>query len=65
MNPDQLERIKHGETTPRLTGSGYGTKNVAKRIQHYFGDSYGLTYKSVRGEGTAVDIHIPVSHEVD
>lgn len=65
MNPDLLERLTFGETTPRLTGSGYGTKNVVKRIQHYFGESYGLSYKSVWGEGTVVDIHIPVTYEVD
>ena len=43
----------HGETT------GLGIVNVHKRIQHYFGDKYGLQIESKIGEGTKNYIRFP------
>ena len=43
----------HGETT------GLGIVNVHKRIQHYFGDEYGLQIESKIGEGTRNYIRFP------
>lgn len=43
----------HGQTT------GLGIINVHKRIQHYFGNDYGLTLDSKPGEGTRIAIRLP------
>jgi two-component system, sensor histidine kinase YesM len=40
-------------------GHGYGVKNVNKRLKINYGEQYGLTYKSVEGKGTTVEIRIP------
>ena len=45
----------HGQTT------GLGIINVHKRIQHYFGNEYGLTMESKLGEGTSIHIRLPYS----
>lgn len=42
------------------SGSGVGVKNVHKRIQLYYGTSYGLTFQSELEEGTTVTITIPM-----
>lgn len=40
-------------------GSGYGLKNINKRIKLLYGESYGLSFKSSYGHGTSVTIKIP------
>lgn len=47
------KRSSKGHTT------ALGVINVHKRIQHYFGDQYGLTVKSKVGQGTDVSITLP------
>jgi two-component system sensor histidine kinase YesM len=59
MNEEQLNRIGTEQLQESQTGSGYGSSNVNQRIQHYFGNSYGLTYYSEIGKGTTVEIRIP------
>ena len=39
---------------------GYGLKNVQERIELYAGKGYGLSIKSRRGKGTAVEILLPI-----
>lgn len=39
--------------------SGVGLRNVNKRLQLIFGESYGLDVQSTIGEGTCVIMHIP------
>jgi len=39
--------------------SGYGIRNIDQRIRLYYGQEYGLTYRSIPGEGTKVSVHIP------
>jgi len=39
--------------------TGYGIKNVNKRIQLHFGNSYGLHYEAREAEGTRVTVIIP------
>ncbi len=39
--------------------SGYGIKNVNERIKIYFGESYGLSYKSEYGKYTKAIIRLP------
>ena len=40
-------------------GSGYGLKNIDNRIRLLYGENYGLSFKSVYGQGTTVIIKIP------
>ncbi len=61
MNEEQMERIT------RLNGTegdhGYGVYNTDTRIKLRYGPKYGLLYHSTAGEGTTVDIVIPVDCE--
>lgn len=38
---------------------GYGVKNVDERIKLYFGEQYGVSIYSVKGEGTRVEVRVP------
>lgn len=42
------------------SGSGYGIQNTNQRIKLLFGEKFGLRYKSTLGEGTTVEVRIPV-----
>jgi two-component system sensor histidine kinase YesM len=42
------------------SGSGIGVRNVNSRIKLYFGDEYGLSFKSELGVGTTVYIKLPL-----
>jgi len=41
------------------TGSGVGLRNVQERIKLFFGDEFGLTYKSIPGKGTIFTLTLP------
>lgn len=41
--------------------SGYGLKNIQKRIHFYFGSTYGITIRSQSGLGTTVQILLPIT----
>ncbi len=41
--------------------SGYGVKNVHRRVQLYYGSEYGLSYKSILDQGTSVTLTLPNS----
>jgi two-component system sensor histidine kinase YesM len=41
------------------SSKGYGVKNVNERIKHFYGEEYGITVKSIEGEGTDIIIRIP------
>jgi len=41
------------------TGSGVGLRNVQERIKLFFGDEFGLTYKSIPGKGTIFTLILP------
>ncbi|MCX7709888.1 MAG: sensor histidine kinase [Clostridia bacterium] len=38
---------------------GYGIKNIHQRIKIYYGEQYGLSYRSTVGVGTEVEVRIP------
>lgn len=42
--------------------SGYGLKNINKRLQFYFGPAYGLTLHSIENQGTTVIMRLPYNH---
>ena len=44
--------------------NGVGVYNVQKRLQLYYGNEYGITYESKKGEGTTATITIPGRQEV-
>lgn len=46
-------------------GSGYGLKNINKRIKLLYGENYGLSFQSNYGHGTKVTIKIPKITEKD
>lgn len=58
MEEEKLLKIfEKKETTMRK--NGVGVQNVHERIQLYYGKAYGLSFFSVPGQGTTVEIHIP------
>lgn len=42
---------------------GIGLQNLHQRLQHMFGESYGLVIRSLPGEGTEVAIVLPIPQE--
>jgi sensor histidine kinase YesM len=56
MDAEQMERL----LTQDPSHSGIGLRNVNSRIQMYFGPDYGLRIASVKGEGTAITLTLPV-----
>lgn len=55
---DRLEMICTGSLSSN-TGSSYGIKNINDRLKLFYGEKYGLSYKSEYGKGTTVEIRIP------
>lgn len=61
MKKEKLEQIRQ-----MLSGEkqnleiGYGVFNVNDKIRLNFGDEYGLSYHSIYGEGTTVDVWHPI-----
>lgn len=54
------EETLHSLLSPGRQPTGYGLYNVHERIRLFFGPTYGLTIRSAHGEGTSVEIRIPV-----
>lgn len=57
MSKETLAKIWDG--TAETTGSGYGLKNVNRRLILIFGEGYGLSFESEIGKGTAATVKIP------
>lgn len=53
MSIEQCDQILEAET------SGYGIQNVHRRIQLYYGISYGLSFHSTPAMGTCVTLRLP------
>ncbi len=61
MDTNQCKNILEGSPTKSdKSGSGIGVINVDQRIKLYYGDRYGLVYKSEIGHGTTVTLTIPI-----
>ncbi len=56
FNPESIDN-----STSKNKLSGIGIDNVNERIRLNFGDGFGLTTKSRRGEGTVTDIILPLN----
>lgn len=65
MNETQLEKLHEGLEKERngegsAHGNGIALYNVNQRLKLLFGESYGLHVYSMEGEGTDVEIQMPV-----
>ena len=59
MTREQLSHVfDERETDTRK--NGVGVLNVHRRIQLHYGAEYGLSFESTMGEGTTVNIHLPL-----
>ena len=62
MDGKTIEGIKAGIFQSRQEG-GYGLGNVIRRINLFFGDSFGVDISSTPGAGTSVSIRVPALTE--
>lgn len=66
MTREKLERVQascegtHKPPERKPHRVRVGVRNVHERIQLYFGPEFGLRFTSVDGEGTTVEVHLPV-----
>ncbi|MGI6358941.1 MAG: sensor histidine kinase [Bacillota bacterium] len=62
IEPARLAEIKElrAGMSGRSHTTGLGFANVHKRLQHFFGSSYGLQLESAPGKGTRVTITLPL-----
>lgn len=58
MEPETVKRLLEGESDSGQTHS-IGVSNVKKRIEHIYGNGYGIQIFSKLGEGTKVMLEIP------
>ena len=61
---DRLDMITRG-AIGNSSGSSYGIKNINERLKLFYGEKYGLSYKSEYGRGTTVEIRIPAKRAGD
>ncbi len=59
MTEEELRNVFTRKQT-NYKSNGVGTVNVQKRLQLYYGADYGLSYRSVQGEGTTAIVKIPI-----
>jgi two-component system, sensor histidine kinase YesM len=60
MNEETLARLSESLEEGGASVGGYGIRNVHERIRLTFGKPYGLSFKSISGEGTEVTIRHPI-----
>ena len=61
MTPEVLERLNSGDK--RIPGGHLGLYNTDSIIRLRFGAAYGLTARSVPGEGSCVSLRMPIQRE--
>ncbi len=60
MDEERLQEVRQALSDNRLdNGQVYGLYNVNERIRLNYGDDYGITIESTKGEGTCVKIKLP------
>ena len=59
MDGEALATVLSGENK-KATGTNIAVSNTHRRLQILFGKDYGLSYRSVLGEGTEVEIRVPL-----
>jgi two-component system, sensor histidine kinase YesM len=72
MSSEKVESLHSrlsGQPSPAASDStfsqGIGLVNIHKRIQIYYGESYGLTIKSWKNRGTVVTVRVPLKFKED
>ena len=66
MTQERIRQALAGDIKEKTDAhTGVGIKNVYKRIQLLFGESYGIHVESTLGEGTAIFLHLPLHLELD
>ena len=57
---DQIDKILTTDISSKR-GSGFGIKNINDRIKLTYGDQYGLSFQSIYGQSTTVEVIIPLA----
>ena len=60
MDEETLSGILKGERTRPGTGTNIAIVNIHNRFRLFYGDNYGLSYKSEEGCGTEVSLRFPM-----
>lgn len=60
MDTGETDLSMSGPASKRQLFTGIGIKNVHDRLVLMYGEEYGITIKSVPGEGTAIRIRLPL-----
>ncbi len=55
---DRMDMITRGKLGSS-SGSSYGIRNINERLKLFYGEKYGLSFKSEYGRGTTVEVRIP------
>ena len=62
MSPERLAALRRDlNKTEQEERAGFGLTNVNERIRMIYGSSYGISIDSTPGEGTVVNIYLPLS----
>lgn len=61
--PEKLADIHKTLADSRDSCNVIGLRNVHRRLQLYYGQQYGIMLKSIKGQGTMINIRIPFAHE--
>ncbi|MCD8221290.1 MAG: sensor histidine kinase [Clostridiales bacterium] len=59
MSKEQIDSILSGDKQPEGSGSNIGVYNTHARLQLLYGERYGLSYESQKGQGTSTQIRLP------
>ncbi len=61
IEEEKLPLLLSGQNAPASAkGNNIAVHNIHRRLKLLYGEPYGLSYKSVLGEGTEVTIHLPL-----
>jgi len=60
MDDEQIANILKGESKKTTTGTNVAVINIQKRFDLFYGDGYGLNYKSDPGFGTEAMLKFPI-----
>lgn len=61
MSAEKTDDLLNGRGAASGSGSNIGVYNTHRRLQLMYGPQYGLTYSSMPGRGTEVEIRLPIS----
>jgi len=63
MTEETIQRVRSGALRSDRRFNGIGINNIQERIVLYFGNDYGISYKSVPGEYTCAVVNLPAISE--